>query len=112
VEQGLKDNEQVNLVDKNHFLNSLSEALADDFVNPALTEFFLLKKGLREMSRTQKLLLKSDEGVALQVETEDRKSIVKFVWGENNESGKYVSVGLLLDDPEPWERGNGTPFHS
>ena len=100
--------EQLTAADRKHFLRSLYREFVRDFESGQFAEYFYRVRGLREVDRTQVIVVKSAEAAVHEGAIRQR-----MIVGEVGEvhGGGYLMVLGDEAGPEPWEwpKGNGTP---
>lgn len=86
--------------DKAYFFRKLYNGIRTDFMKRGLEEYFFDIRGLREIEIIEKMMIKSDKQVVLDLNTKERRAI-----GQMSEEygGLYVQVLVLDHTPEPWD---------
>lgn len=101
-EQQLKS-QQIELFDKEYFVQMIYEGFLSDFNNPKLSRYFRVIRGIAEVEKGQIIKIKSKEKLLFSNEWVERKAIGQMT---DEYGGKYVSLLVLGNQPEPWEEAN------
>ncbi|MEK4431719.1 restriction endonuclease [Paenibacillus sp. FSL M7-0802] len=101
-EQQLKS-QQIELFDREYFVQMIYEGFLSDFNNPKLSRYFREIRGIAEVEKSQIIKIKSKEKLLFSNEWVERKAIGQMT---DEYGGQYVNLLVLGNQPEPWEETN------